>query len=91
MKSEVLSNASADWVQVGKVVTVYFGTITTMADFSNLPIPYERDRGVVSIPMRQASDGAVLFGYFGATRDGKAHLVCPTASLCYGTLTYITV
>lgn len=90
MKSEVLGNASADWVQVGKVVTVYFGTLTTNAIFNNLPIPYERDSGALPIAMRQASDGTILSGFFGIN-GGKAYLECPTANLCYATLTYITV
>lgn len=90
MKSDVLGSASADWVQVGKVVTVLFGTLTTSARFPNLPIPYQRDNGAIPVTMRRSSDGAHLQGYFGVN-NGKAHLECPTQELCYGTLTYITV
>ena len=89
-KSEIQGAASADWVQVGKVVTVFFGTLTTRATFTNLPIPYQRDNGAIPVTMRQASDGAHLQGFFGIN-GSKASIVCPTANLCYATLTYITV
>lgn len=91
MKSEAQVDCSADWVQIGKVVTVYFGTLKTVATFENLPVPYQRISGAtIPVTFRRSSDGAHLQGYFGSA-GGNAVLSCPTNELCYATLSYVTV
>ena len=91
MKSESQADCSADWVQIGKVVTVYFGTLKTIATFENLPVPYQRISGAtIPVTFRRSRDGAHLQGYFGSA-GGNAVLSCPTNELCYATLSYVTV